>query len=495
MKKIPVLVLVAALAPAAQGAALTIAPDAAANMRTVVGDIYANGRCFEFLQALSDDLGPRLTGTDNYERSVRWAVDTFHAIGIADVRLEPVVLPHGWQRGTARAQLLGRVPRALHVAAFGWSPPTPKNGVRAPLVHLADTTDGAVAAAKVRGAIVLIDRVSLVGPAVFHHGTVEEWQRERRAETLYARLRDAGALAALVYARTANQVLSTGDPVDGAMVLPLPMAYVGNEDALLLRRQLAKGAVEIDLALETSITGPITVHNVVAELHGREQSDDVVMLGAHLDSWDFATGAQDNGSGVAQVIETARAIAALGTAPRRSVRFALWASEEQGLNGSLAYVRAHGAEMRHVVAYLNTDTGAGRPRGWLVGGSEAITPVLAPLAAILMRLGGSTVTEDVEFDTDSGSFLLAGVPAFDLDVVDDEYDTVVHHKPGDTLDKVDAHDLTAGAAMLAVTAYALAESAERPLHRLSRQEVDALLEKNGALEYIRTSPLNDLWRE
>ena len=131
------------------------------------------------------------------------------------------------------------------------------------------------------------------------------------------------------------------------------------------------------------------------------------------------------------------------------MRFALWASEEQGLNGSLAYVRAHGAEMRHVVAYLNTDTGAGRPRGWLVGGSEAITPVLAPLAAILMRLGGSTVTEDVEFDTDSGSFLLAGVPAFDLDVVDDEYDTVVHHKPGDTLDKVDAHDLTAGASHLA----------------------------------------------
>ena len=203
-------------------------------------------------------------------------VDTFHAIGIADVRLEPVVLPHGWQRGTARAQLLGRVPRALHVAAFGWSPPTPKNGVRAPLVHLADTTDGAVAAAKVRGAIVLIDRVSLVGPAVFHHGTVEEWQRERRAETLYARLRDAWrARRTCAGSRQDGQPRSLSNrwsPVDGAMVLPLPMAYVGNEDALLLRRQLAKGAVEIDLALETSITGPITVHNVVAELHGREKS-------------------------------------------------------------------------------------------------------------------------------------------------------------------------------------------------------------------------------
>jgi carboxypeptidase Q len=495
MKKIPVLVLVAALAPAAHGAALTIAPDATANMRTLVGDIYANGRCFEFLEALSDDLGPRLTGTDNYERSVRWAVDTFHAIGIADVRLEPVLLPHGWQRGAARAQLMGRVPRALHVAAFGWSPPTPKNGVKAPVVSLPDTTDEAIAAAKVRGRIVLIDRAAVVGPAGFHHGTVEEWQRERRGETLYARLRDAGALAALVYAKTANQVLPTGDPVDGAVALPLPMAYLGEEDALLLRRQLAKGAVAIELVLETSITGPITVHNVVAELRGREQPDDVVMLGAHLDSWDFATGEQDIGRGVAQVVEAARAIAALGTAPRRSVRFALWASEEQGLNGSLAYVRAHGGEMRHVVAYLNTDDGAGRPKGWLVGGSETITPAIAPLAALLTRLGGSAVSENADFDTDSGGFLLAGVPAFDLDVVDDDYDPVVHHKPADTLDKVDAHDLTAGAAMLAVTAYALAESAERPLRRFSRQEVEELLNKNGALEYIRTSPLNDLWRE
>ena len=495
MKKIPVLVLLAALAPAARGAALTIAPDAAANIRSVVGDSYANGRCFEYLEALSDDLGPRLTGTDNYERSVRWAVDTFHAIGIADVRLEAVLLPHGWQRGTAHAQLLGRSSRALHVAAFGWSPPTPKNGVRAPVVLLTDTNDEAVAAAKVGGAIVLIDRAVLIGPVAFHHGTVEEWQRERRAETLYARLRDAGARALLVYAKTANQVLRTGDPVDGAVVLPLPVAYVGNEDALLLRRRLAKGATEVELVLDTSITGPITVHNVVAELHGRERADEVVMLGAHLDSWDFATGAQDNGSGVAQVIEAARAIAALGTAPRRSVRFALWASEEQGLNGSLAYVRAHGGEMRQVVAYLNTDDGAGRPRGWLVGGSATITPAIAPLAALLTRLGGSGVTEDVAFDTDSGGFLLAGVPAFDLDVVDDDYDTVVHHKPGDTLDKVDAHDLASGAVMLAVTAYALAESAERPLRRFSRQEVDGLLDRNGALEYVRSSPLNDLWRE
>ena len=480
MKTLPVLILLAAVAPGARGAALTIAPDAAANIRTVVGDVYANGRCFEFLEALSDDLGPRLTGTDNYERSVRWAVDTFHAIGIADVRLEAVQLPHGWQRGTARAQLLGGAPRALHVAAFGWSPPTPKNGVRAPIVVLADTTDAAVTAAKVRGAVVLIDRTALVGPVVFHHGTVEEWQRERRAETLYARLRDAGARAVLVYAKTANQVLRTGDPADGGEALPLPIAYLGNEDALLLRRQLARGGAEVELVLDTSLTGPITVHNVVAELHGRERSDEVVMLGAHLDSWDFATGAQDNGSGVAQVIEAARAIAALGTAPRRSVRFALWASEEQGLNGSLGYVRAHGSEMRHVVAYLNTDTGAGRPRGWLVGGSATITPTLAPLAAPLTRLGGSTVTEDVSFDTDSGGFLLAGVPAFNLDVVDDDYDTVVHHKPGDTLDKVDAHDLTSGAAMLAVTAYALAESAERPLRRFSRQEVARASLRAGA---------------
>lgn len=309
------------------------------------------------------------------------------------------------------------------------------------------------------------------------------------------RLLAAGAAAALVYTKTPNQVLRTSDFVAAGRALALPFGSLGREDALLIRRRLAQGPVSMELHLDTELSGPITVTSVVAEIRGREQPDEQVLLGAHLDSWDFATGAQDNGSGVAQVLEAARTISALGTPPRRTLRFALWAAEEQGSNGSTAYVRAHAAEMKQVVAYLNTDSGAGRPLGWLVDGRTDVGPALAPLAPLVRTLGGTTISEDLGFDTDTGAFFVAGVPALDLSVADDDYDTVLHHKPADTLDKVDAHDLAAGAALLAVTAYALAETGARPLGRLTAAEVRSILAHGGALEYVQRSELADLWHE
>jgi hypothetical protein len=148
--------------------------------------------------------------------------------------------------------------------------------------------------------------------------------------------------------------------------------------------------------------------------------------------------------------------------------------------------------MSQVVAYLNTDTGAGRPLGWNVAGRDDLARALAPLAPLLDRIGGSATSDDLSFDTDVAAFIVAGVPALNLDVVDDQYDAVVHHKPADTLDKVNVHDLTAGAAMLAVTAYALAETVEPVVPRLSVAQREQLLERNGALEYIRASSMKDL---
>ncbi len=492
MKRVVIAAVFACLVAAVRAEPLGLTAEESAATRALAGDIYAGGRAFEYLEVLADELGPRLTGSPQFERSVHWAAEQLRSMGIAEVRLEPVVLKHGWQRGPAQGTLLGKTPRALHVASYGWSPPTPRPALRGPIVFLEDTTDEAIAAARVSGALVLIDRASLTGPVVFRHTTPEEWERERRYETLDQRLKSAGALAALVYTKTANQVLRTSAPTEGGETLALPVASIGREDALLIRRQLAKGPVEIELALGNVLTGPITLHNVIAELPGREQAAEWVMLGAHLDSWDFATGAQDNGSGVAQVMEAARALAQLAPRARRSLRFVLWASEEQGENGSKAFVRAHRDTIGQVVAYLNTDSGAGRPLGWNVAGREDLARALAPLAPLLARIGGSATSDDLSFDTDVAAFCVAGVPTLNLDVVDDEYDSVVHHKPADTLDKVNVHDLTAGAAMLAVTAYALAESAAPAVPHLSVTQREQMLRRNGALEYVRASSMKDL---
>jgi carboxypeptidase Q len=471
-----------------------LTPVIAKNCRTLTGDIYANGQSLELLGHIADDFGPRLAGSENYERAAAFAVERFHAMGFKDVRLEPVTLRHGWKRGHAEATLLGAHSRSLHVAAFGWSPPTPSEGLRGRVATLTDSTDAAIDQAQVKGSIVVIDRAVFTGPVAFQNTTPEDFERQRRYDTIDRRLHDAGALALLIYTKTVNQVLRTSDPVPEGEALALPMGSIGHEDALLLQRQMKQGTVEIELRLDTTLTGPVTLNNVIAERRGSSKPEEIVMLGAHLDSWDLGTGAQDNGSGVAQVMDAARAIAALPTAPRRTLRFALWASEEQGLNGSMAYVRAHGHEMKQFVAYLNTDTGAGRPLGWNVSGRPDTEHALSPLKPMLARIGGSGITRDLQFDTDSGSFLIAGVPALNLDVVEDQYDSVVHHKPADTLDKVDDHDLTAGAAMLAVTAYAFADGESRPAQRLSWPAVQDLLKKGGALDYVLTSNMKDLWQ-
>ena len=492
MKRLVVAAAFGCFAAVLRADPITLTAEESAATRALVGDIYAGGHAFEYLEVLADELGPRLAGSEQYERSVHWAAEQFRSMGIVEVRLEPVVLKHGWQRGPSQGTLLGKVPRALHVASYGWSPPTPRPALRGPIVFLEDTTDEAIAAAHVQGHLVLIDRASLTGPVVFRHTTPEEWDRERRYETLDRRLKDAGALAALVYTRTANQVLRTSAPTEGGEALALPVASIGREDALLIRRQLAKGPVETELSLGNVLTGPVTLHNVVAELPGRDHAAEWVMLGAHLDSWDFATGAQDNGSGVAQVMEAARALAGLHSRPRRSLRFVLWAAEEEGENGSKAFVRAHSATLNQVVAYLNTDSGAGRPLGWNVAGRDDLARALAPLAPLLDRVGGSATSNDLDFDTDVAAFLVAGVPTLNLAVVDDQYDSVVHHKPADTLDKVDVHDLTAGAAMLAVTAYALAETTEAAVPHLTVVQRVQVLRRNGALEYVQSSSMKDL---
>ncbi|HEX7956420.1 MAG TPA: M20/M25/M40 family metallo-hydrolase, partial [Pyrinomonadaceae bacterium] len=273
----------------------------------------------------------------------------------------------------------------------------------------------------------------------------------------------------------------------GSGLSPLPAAEIGSEDAKLIARLLREQParpVTVEFGFDNRTTGRATTHNVVAEIRGRERPDEWVIVGAHLDSWDFGTGAQDNGAGVAQVLEAARAIAA-GPAPRRSIRFALWGGEEQGLLGSEAYVRAHAAEMKNCVAALNTDNGAGHPKGWKYQGREDVRAALAPYSELFEGLGGGELSAEATFDTDHGHFLLAGVPALDL-LVDMEHYEEVHHKASDTLDKVNTHDLAAGAALVAVTAYAVAEQPGPFARHADRKAVGEILKKAGVDDFLKS---------
>ena len=318
-------------------------------------------------------------------------------------------MDNGWVRGTASGQLLTPVARGLHLESLGWSPSTPAGGVKGEVLIVDDITPDAVKAlgTKVKGKIVIID----VGK-IFAHG----WTKVLEPlELSYRVFKENGAVGIVFPSGDRNNVLSASDPNWGSSLLLLPGAQIGMEDFQLIRRSLDKGPVTMQFELKNATTGPMQVNNVIAEIRGSELPDEWIIIGAHLDSWDYGTGAQDNGTGSVMVLDVARAIAAMGKAPRRSIRFALWGGEEQGLLGSYAYTQAHLNEMSKCVAVLNTDNGAGHPKGWKVESRKDVEDAMHPISdALLKDISGGGLSLETSYDTDHGPFMLQGVPALDL---------------------------------------------------------------------------------
>jgi len=242
-----------------------------------------------------------------------------------------------------------------------------------------------------------------------------------------------------------------------------PAAFITRENQQLLWRLLDAGPVEAEINIKNSFSSkPVEVYNTVAEIRGTERPAEVVILGAHLDSWDLATGATDNGTGSMVVLEAARALQRLFVKPKRTIRFILFSGEEQGLNGSREYVKAHKDELGKISGVLVHDTGTGKVLtvGLMAdyAARETIDHVVNPLA----RNKDINLAEPslrIEGGTDHVPFDEAGVPAFWCiqDVAD--YD-MAHHSQADTLDRVRWDDLTEGAQVLAVFAYNVAQLPE-----------------------------------
>jgi carboxypeptidase Q len=446
----------------------------------LAASIY-NGPSMTTLSDLADGIGGRLTGSPAYVRSTEWAAAKFRSYGIENVRLEPFTIPAGWQRGTASGAMLSPLSRPLYVASLGWAPSTPPGGVQGAVAIVADVAPGALKSheAELRGKIVFLDTTK-----IYAEGYGKALPKLEAAWTAFHK---GGVLAVIVPDREKSNVLNAHDGVWGAKLLPLPVAEVGMEDAKLIQRELERGPVTIRLTIENKATGETTVNNVVAEIRGSERPDEWILIGAHLDSWDFGTGAQDNGTGAISVLEIGRALMALGKAPRRSVRLALWGGEEQGLLGSYAYTQAHQGELNGCVAVLNTDNGAGHPKGWKVEGREDLRKAMQPWSdGLLKDLNGGELSMNTTYDTDHGPFVLQGIPALDL-WVDMSHYMEIHHKSSDTLDKVDGLDFKAGEAIVAVTAYAIAQSETPIAPRIDHAAVGEILRNaklDDMLEYV-----------
>ena len=434
------------------------------------------GRSLEYATELTA-IGPRVTGSAAYQRAAEWSADRFRAAGLTRVTFEPFSIERGWERGSARARILAPLDRALHVASLGWTPSTPEGGFEADVVVLKSfAVDATSPQRSLQGHIVLLPDGDPPGDT----GTAA-----RTRSALSTALRAAGALAVLSPDSDAGNELSARLFGFETVVGALPAAQVGVDDARVIRELASRGPVRIALELRNRITpGAATVNNVIAEIPGRDSPDEWVIVGAHLDSWDFGTGAQDNATGVAMVLEAARAIASLKQRSRRSIRFALWGGEEQGQLGSTAYASAHASELDRVAATLNTDAGTGRVIGWTAPGRADLVRAVRPLTRDFLReLGAESFDQSLRyaFQSDGAPFILAGIPTLDLNADDTKYEEI-HHKATDTIDRVDARSLAVGAATVAATAWALADAPGRIAPRLDHRAVEQMRQRRKGIE-------------
>jgi len=437
--------------------ALQASPDAGLDpsvAKALITEAVDSRGAYGLLTRLVDATGPRLSGSPGAERAVTWGVEQLQASGL-EVRKEPVRVPV-WERGTERGEVLaapGRPGSPLALTALGGSPGTPPGGIEAELVEVSSLAELRDRGASVKGRVVFFNHAMAV-PADYRR--FGELRTKGPAEA--AKL---GAVAALVRSLATASFRSphTGSTQFGEGARRIPAAAIALEDAELLHRLLAKGPVRVRLELGCQNLPDATSFDVVADLRGRERPEEVVLVGAHLDSWDLATGAQDDGAGVALVVEAARLLAKLPARPRRTVRFVLFMNEENGLRGAKTYAADQGGDIGRHVAAMEFDSGAGRPLGVAVkagpGGAAIVERWLPPLVS----LGAGVLLPDEAGGADLTPLAPARVPVVQV-VQDMSRYFDIHHSAADTLDKVDAEAFsrTSGAATWLI--YALAESPE-----------------------------------
>jgi len=418
----------------------------------LVGDIMVNGKAYDYDRQLADNIGPRLTGSNNYVHAVSWASEQFKALGLNNVHTEPFTIPTTWEpEVAATGHIVEPRLQTLHIYSLGWSPSTPDAGVRGTVIYLKHLTIEEIDAQKEKlsGKIVLVDMESI--------GPEPKFSQILRA---IDHLKEIHPLALLFVGGANGSESATAFTFDGT-ISSFPTAQVGLEDELLIKRLLEKGPVTVQFSYKNRIRKNVEVSNVVAEIPGSEKPNEVVIVAGHLDSWHPATGAQDNGTGAATVIEVARAVKSLHRPPRRTLRFILFGGEEQGILGSTTYVRHHKDEMSSIDAVLISDTGGERAKGWYVMGRNDEQKTIADIEPLLTGLGSDHTTPSVEFlfQTDHISFDLLGVPTLVLWTDTDKY-FKLHHKASDSFDAVVQADLNQGVATTAATAYAIADSAQ-----------------------------------
>jgi Zn-dependent M28 family amino/carboxypeptidase len=425
----------------------------------IAGEGMMDSHAFQYLTELSDDIGSRVTGSPAERKAEEWGAAKMRAIGLENVHTEKYQLWRGWTRGTAQGELLEPIRRALHVDAMGWTGSTPAGGADGEVVtaNLFNIDEEVKNVSRLSGKIVLV---------------VKQGAPKKNEGSLFALFGDflkaagkAGAIAVLggqAGSKASGMNLTHTGILGFDADFAIPVLSLTAEDQGQLERYLASGKkVRVRFNVQNKFSnGPVESANVVGEIRGRENPEQVLVVGAHLDSWDLSEGTTDNGTGSASALGSAEAILRSGMRPRRTIRFVLFTGEEQGLDGSFAYMKQHHAEMGNHLGNLVLDSGQGPVKEFMLGGRDDLVASFRPFAQSLASIRNIAVNDKVESGTDTLPFSMAGLPGICMDQDSPDY-KYTHHSSADALEAVKPEVLAQNATLMALTAYWIADRPER----------------------------------
>ncbi len=466
--------------------AMAVPATAANDTERLVAAMLGDTPVIDDLRELTDSIGGRVTGTPQNEAAVEWALAKFASAEVS-ARGEVFGMPAQWQEESVSARISGDVEMMPSVIAKPFS-----NGTSGPLrARLADGGDGTEADFKRLGAAAngawVIVATPVLDDSVGLAGLFAEYGASSATDQLAG---DAGA-AGLIYMSSRPKNLLYRLPALATVNL-FPILLMEREHAQRTLRLLRDGA-SLDLEAELTVDAGYSYRatNVIAEIRGTELPDEIVLMGAHLDSHDLGTGALDNGANVAMLIDIARQITRLGLKPRRTIRFALWNGEEQGLVGSWKYTEQHEAELGNHVVAASFDIGTGRITGFFTGGHAELIPEVDVHLAPVAGLGPFTQVNAALVGTDNFDFMIEGVPNLIAAQRDANYASN-YHAESDTFDKVDQRQLKLNSAIAAAVTWGFANSTAR-LPRLGHAQIAELIEQHDIEQAMRDFGVWDDW--
>ncbi|MBT5072656.1 MAG: M20/M25/M40 family metallo-hydrolase [Kordiimonadaceae bacterium] len=407
----------------------------------------------DIITSLTTEVGHRLAGTANDKKGREWAMAKMLAMGYDRVWEEPVTIPL-WHRGSASVRITAPYQQNMAIVALGNSVRTPEGGLTAEVAQFDEYKDLVAAAPNSLNGKIAYVSLRMDGSGLKGYGYAGQ---ARRNGSVAAAKAGASAIIIRSIGSDDNRTPHTGSMNYAEGVTQIPAAAISNPDADLLDNMLKYGEpVTIELNMTSHSHDPVVTYNVLGEITGTEEPEKAVMIGAHLDSWDLATGALDDGTGVSIMMSAGKHIIDGGIKPKRSIRVMLFAAEEEGLYGAHEYVRAHKEDHNdfgNTILGAEWDSGTGRIINIAPGVGPTSLNVVREMGAVFAPYGVSTLmTNTAKGQSDMSALGNAGMPAVNFGMEPTNYFDF-HHTPNDTLDKVDMPAITHNAAIYAMFAW------------------------------------------